>query len=132
MILMVSVEPNSLARSLAALSRRLDRTLEAKSALMEQHGIALAEQVSELAPFDTGFMSEHVTFSPLKQGPYDFEVGWYQEDFDRAGHPPYYVYQELGTVMQEAQPSLGPASRALESDLQRDVTQMLKREMGAN
>lgn len=103
------------------LAQRFARTEQDKAALMDRYGMWLMELTSELSPFDTGFMSSHVTYTPLDTGWYDFEVGWYDKDFRMAGHVFYPVYQEFGTMFHPAQPSLGPAWRALSPHLERDA-----------
>lgn len=109
------------------------RTLERKRAtleselrvLFEQHGLAMEEQASELSPFDTGFMSSHVTYTPLSEM-IGFTVGWHETDFAAAGLDPYYIYQEFGTIHTPAQPTLGPVGRQGLPALERDVRRLLK------
>jgi HK97 gp10 family phage protein len=61
-----------------------------------------------LAPKDTGFMSEHVLERITESG-FGFDVGWDAGDFFEAGFAFYPFYQEFGTSIMAAQPSLGPA-----------------------
>lgn len=62
-----------------------------------------------LAPKRTGFMADHLKefFTPSGLG---FEVGWDASDFISAGFAFYPVFQELGTRVMDAQPSIGPAA----------------------
>lgn len=91
-----------------------------------------AALTSMLAPVDTGFMSEHVAvhFTPSGLG---FEVGWDAADFFEAGLAFYPYYQEFGTQVMPAQPSLGPAwdevRPAYEANLSRLATRALDRVM---
>lgn len=114
---------------LAGLDRRFARVEERKAALMDQYGIWLMELAAQLSPFDTGFMASHVIYTPLSKGWHDFEVGWYRKDFDLAGHPPYYFWQEFGTEMMAAAPSLEPAWRELSPWLEKDAAAMLLQAM---
>lgn len=67
-----------------------------------------AALASFLAPYDTGFMSEHVRIDYTASG-LGFEVGWHAEDFFEAGLAFYPYFQEFGTSKMHAQPCLGPA-----------------------
>lgn len=82
----------------------------------------LAEQ---LAPKDTGFMAAHIRkdFSPdlLR-----WSVGYHAEDFESRGYAPYYLYQELGTLYQPAQPHLGPAFHEMEPYYLRDLAELIR------
>lgn len=119
-----------LDRIATELEQRFARTEENKAALMDRYGMWMMETTSELSPYDTGFMSSHVTYTPLDKGWHDFEVGWYDKDFRMAGLEFYPVYQEFGTIHHPAQPSLGPAWRALSPHLKEDAAAMLRRSMG--
>lgn len=68
----------------------------------------LAALTSLYAPYDTGFMSEHVVIRYTPSG-LGFEVGWDAADFFDAGLAFYPFFQEFGTYKMAAQPSLGPA-----------------------
>ncbi len=125
----VAYRVEGLEKVAAELERRFELTRTEKAALMDRYGMWMMETAAELSPFDTGFMASHVTYVPLQKGWFDFEVGWYRKDFDLAGHPPYYFFQEFGTIHHAAQPSLGPAWRELSPHLQRDAAALIRRTM---
>lgn len=125
----LSVDTRSIARAMAEVRRRQASLAREAPELMDSAGIALMEQVSELSPFDTGFMSSHVTYTPLN-GRTAFTVGWHEEEFTAAGHYPYYLVQEFGSVQQpDPQPSLGPVARQALPDLKKDLESLMRREM---
>jgi HK97 gp10 family phage protein len=96
----------ALASNFHASDERLQT--EARQLVLETAGDirTLAEM---LAPKRTGFMAEHIKefFTPSGLG---FEVGWDAEDFYSAGFAFYPYFQEFGTRVMAAQPSIGPAA----------------------
>lgn len=78
---------------------------------------------SMLAPVDKGFMSEHVAvhFTPSGLG---FEVGWDAADFFEAGLDFYPYFQEFGTMLHPAQPSLGPAWDEVRPEYEANVSRL--------
>lgn len=135
----LSLEVTGIDQICRELSRRLDLFRVNGTAEMDQSGIGMMEQVSELSPYDTGFMSSHVTYTPLSgagsqgYGPFagagtiGFTVGWHADEFHAAGHPFYPVLQELGTIHHAAQPSLGPVGRQALPELEKDMGTVMLR-----
>jgi hypothetical protein len=130
-------DPGQLRR---LLEERVSRFKADSDATMRLSGQAMMEQVSELSPFDTGFMSANVTYTPLADDrtrgngfvmgetpELGFTVGWHAEDFAAKGLPFYPVYQEFGTIHHAAQPSLGPVGRQSLPLLKRDIEAVYKR-----
>jgi len=66
-----------------------------------------------LTPVDTAFMVTHRHIRLTKSG-LGFEAGWDASEFLNAGFAFYPFFQEFGTRMMAAQPSLGPAYRYIE------------------
>jgi HK97 gp10 family phage protein len=77
--------------------------------LVRRSAEQLRDLVQQLAPYDTGFMHDHVRIYFTPSG-FGFEVGWSADDFLSAGLAFYPWFQEFGTRVMMAQPSLGPAS----------------------
>lgn len=101
----------------------------AATALFDQYGVWTMELASDLSPYDTGFMSSNVTYTPIEPGEH-WTVGWHRRDFDAAELPFYPPYQEFGTIFHPAQPSLGPAGREMFPLLGQDMGQMMRDYMG--
>lgn len=82
-------------------------------ALVARQGESLRSLTAQLAPVDTGYMRDHVRARFTAAG-LGFEVGWDASDFLGTGRAFYPFFQEYGTRYMAAQPSLGPAWRAVE------------------
>lgn len=78
-----------------------------------------------LAPKDTEFMADHVDWW-LSESELGFEVGWHVDDFVEAGLAFYPYFQEFGTRIMQAQPSLGPAWDANAPIFEDRMTRLLR------
>lgn len=124
----VAFRAEGLSKISSELQRRFDRLHSESGASMEAHGLGMMEQAAELSPFDTGFMSSHVEYTP-ESDLLAFTVGWHESDFEAAGFEPYYFYQEFGTKRMNAQPSLGPTAHQGLPDLEQDLRETMRRTM---
>ena len=49
----------------------------------------------DLCPKDTFFMADHIRVA-FSRGGYAYRIGWQRRDFEAAGKPGYYFWQEFG------------------------------------
>jgi hypothetical protein len=113
-----------------ALLRRLGP--KAKADLVKtvaQAGNRFLKIVRATVAYDTGRMHRLVKVS-YSEGGYTFEGGWSADDFEAEGEPFYPPFVELGTSRQIAQPSIEPAYYEVAARLERDVSAILRRNMG--
>lgn len=112
---------------MAEVDRRYQGADEKLRELFEKYGIWTRDLTAELSPYDTGFMSSRVRYTPLGYGKLiGFTAGWHEEDFRAVGLFFYPVVQEFGSIFQDAQPSLGPAGRELFPELRRDAADTMR------
>lgn len=125
-LMRVTFDVTGVQELLREVGRRID-ALEAEAAdVMDANGMGMMETAAELSPFDTGFMSSHVTYTPAPDR-LSFTVGWHRADFDAEGFAPYYFFQEFGTEMHAAQPSLTPTAHQMLPDVPPDLAAAMRR-----
>lgn len=111
---------------LAANFHAADREIEREMKRVTLRGARLLVDVTRaLAPVRTGFMRDHVAYRLTRSG-LGYEVGWYERDFIGAGLPFYPPFQEFGTRLMAAQPSLGPAQRYVEPIVYQEARDVLR------
>lgn len=94
-----------------------------------RQGVALIEL---LAPFDTGFMSQHAEYQLSPNG-YAVQIGYFADTFleqlaSWGLRPRFYPpYQEYGTVHHGAQPSVGPAFEELAPQYLAAIKEIIQR-----
>lgn len=130
MIPLITFSVDLPVRAVAEVGRRARTFEEDARDLMDQYGIWTMEMTSELSPWDTGFMSSRVTYTPEGNEGLAWTVGWHRKDFDAAELPFYPPYLEFGTVFSPAQPSLGPAGREMFPLLQQDAVALSHKHFG--
>ena len=106
-------------RAFDALAQR-----EIKAAVRQgaEETVDLAQQ---LAPYDTGFMHDHIR-SLLSPEGLTFTAGCFAEDFAAVGLPFYPPFVEHGTSKSPAQPFLFPAFEEIRGNIERDIGQALR------
>lgn len=79
----------------------------------------------QLCPVDTGFM-KGATRNETREDGLGYAIGWQGDDFTAQGLPFYPPFQEFGTRLMDAQPSLLPALFEEEPILRREVAQVMR------
>jgi len=114
------------------LDRRLRTVEERARKLVADYGQHLHDLTFQLSPYDAlelyddFHMREHIDVQTYEEGSvFGFETGWRAEEFRAEGFAPYYLFQEFGTVLMPAQPSLTPAWADLRPSFLSDAADLL-------
>lgn len=83
-----------------------------------------------LAPFDTGRLKRSIVSQLSEQG-LSYLVFPDPEVFRKEGQPPYFIFQEFGTIKMTAQPYLLPSHRTMAPIVRRDVAAAIRREVNS-
>jgi HK97 gp10 family phage protein len=108
-----------------ALGRAREEILAEARAVVAETAERVRARAYELAPVDTGFMREQIKVR-TSPGGYVYEVGYDEADFEAAGLPGYFVFQEFGTSKMPAQPHLFRAAEEGRQFFAREMERRLK------
>lgn len=101
----------SFAATVANLYAANARVQAAVKREVKSSGFRLQRAMKDRAPVDTGFMKRHIGLTFTPQG-YGYEVGLREAEFEAAGKPNYFLFQEFGTVNMAPRPFVFPARNA--------------------
>lgn len=83
-----------------------------------------------LAPYRTGRLKRSITSRLSEQG-LAYTVFPDPEVFRREGQPPYFIFQEFGTIKMAAQPYLLPSYRTMAPIVRRDTAAAVRRSVNS-
>lgn len=114
-------------QAVAANFRAFDLTFQGEvREIVRETGEATKGLAFFLAPVDTGFLREHIRDVYGPEG-LAFEVGWFEEDFTKAGLAFYPIFTEFGTRFAPAQPCLFPAYEEMRPGFVLDLVDAMRR-----
>lgn len=93
---------SGIVANIYAVNRRVGRNVRGA---MRAVGEEQRQATEDAAPKRTHFLANHTRLDVSPEG-LTYTVGYREEDFAAAGHPPYFMYVILGTSRQAANPYL--------------------------